>query len=108
MLTQEPDAFERAIDMMRKLRDVSGSGGYTATGFILVEWDQPVRADTSVRLRKRDVPDDLAAPQFLRTMIEHVLSVTPIGHHVEARRRYEGRHIPVAEEDQDSVESLDS
>lgn len=100
VLDREPDAFERAVDMMRKLRDTGGSGGYTATGFALVEWDEPAGPTTAVRLRGREVPEDIAAPQFFRALISHVLEVTPVVHHVEVRRRFEGRDIPVDEDDE--------
>ncbi|MCA1673982.1 MAG: hypothetical protein LC799_17875, partial [Actinobacteria bacterium] len=36
--TTEPDAFERSVDMIRKLRDIGDSNGYTATALLLVDW----------------------------------------------------------------------
>src|SRR3546814_262939 len=39
ILDTEPDAFERTVDMMRKLRDPLGLNGYTATGMALASWN---------------------------------------------------------------------
>lgn len=36
---------------------------------------------------------------FLRALIERVLAVAPVVHHVAVRERIERRHIPVAEDD---------
>lgn len=68
--TTEPDAFERSVDMIRKLRDQGDTNGYTATALILVDWDNtadhPVvtaqprprapRRATSAVLRRPDQP----------------------------------------------------
>src|SRR5690606_18849271 len=79
VLRTEPEAFERTVDMMRKLRDLpvgAGAGnGYTATGLVLVDWDA---ADSCVRIVHEAVPEDVAAPQFLARMVDAVLAVTPI------------------------------
>lgn len=42
ILRSEPDAFERTVDMMRKLRQdsVVAGGAYTATGLCLVDWPE--------------------------------------------------------------------
>jgi hypothetical protein len=87
--TREPDAYERTLDMIRKLRDIGAGAGYTATGLVLVDW-QP---DQDVAVV--DVPDDVGPAQFLRTIVDRVLEVTPVQHHVEVRRRRERREIPV-------------
>lgn len=92
----EPDAFERSIDMIRKLRHRGDVNGYTATALLLVDWDADsqtpvVIADPSV------VPEDVAPGQFFTTMIDHLLSVTPISYHVKVRELRERRNIPVAE-----------
>lgn len=100
VLTTEPDAFERAVDMIRKLRDVGGDNGYTATGLALVGWDEPVGTDARVRVELDRVPEDVRPAQFLTAMIGHVLAVTPIAHHVDVRSKYERRNIPVPEDDQ--------
>jgi hypothetical protein len=99
VLTQEPDAYERTVDMMRKLRDIGGGNGYTATGLLLVEWTDPVGPDTGLTLRLDRIPADVAPPQFMTAMISQVLAVTPVVHHVEVRRKYERRPIPVPEGD---------
>jgi hypothetical protein len=45
------------------------------------------------------VPEDIATPQFMTTMIRNVLEVTPVAHHVAVRELIERRHIPVEEQD---------
>jgi hypothetical protein len=99
VLTEEPEAFERTVDMMRKLRDIGAGSGYTTTGMALVDWDEPAGPDTQVRLVRDPVPADVATPQFLASLIDTVLTVTPVQHHVEVRRRRERRDIPVQESD---------
>ncbi len=47
ILTDEPDAYERTVDMVRKLRDLGGANGYTATGLALVSWSN---TDSTVRV----------------------------------------------------------
>ena len=47
--TEEPDAYERTIDMVRKLRDIGAGYGYTATALLLVDWDDPVHEKTARR-----------------------------------------------------------
>jgi hypothetical protein len=88
----EPEAFERTLDMMRKLRDIGAGSGYTTTGLILVDWHEE---ENVVRVTEEHVPEDLAIPQFLTALIGRVLEVTPVQHHVEVRRRRERRQIAV-------------
>jgi hypothetical protein len=95
VIAREPEAFERTVDMMRKLRDIGAGSGYTTTGLLLVDWDEPTGPETSVRVTPGVVPDDVAAPQFLTALIDRVLAVTPVQHHVEVRRRRERRDIPI-------------
>lgn len=99
VLTQEPEAFERTIDMMRKLRESGGGNGYTSTALLLVEWDDHATTDASVQVRDHEIPDDVAAPQFFRALVEQVLAVSPIANHVAVREGLERRHIPVGEAD---------
>ena len=96
--TTELDAFERSIDMIRKLRDTGDAHGYTATALLLVDWDT---ADEPLTVRARPdlVPEDVAPPQFFTTMIDRLLATTPITYHVAVRERREHRIIPVAEVD---------
>jgi hypothetical protein len=100
VLRTEPEAFERTVDMMRKLRELPGMGpanGYTATGLVLVDWDEPF--DGGVRIVHDAVPADVAAPQFLATMVDAVLAVTPIQHHVVVRGRRERRTLRIREDE---------
>ena len=95
ILRDEPDAFERTIDMMRKLRDEGDGTGYTATGLVLVDWDSNTRDVVSVH---RDaVPVDIQVDQLMRRVIEQVLRVTPVAHHVRVREEYERRTLAVDE-----------
>jgi len=95
VITREPDAFERTIDMMRKLREIGAGAGYTTTGLLLVDWDEPAGPETVVQVSQGVVPDDVAAPQFFAALIDRVLTVTPVQHHVEVRALRERREIPV-------------
>lgn len=96
VLTAEPEAFERTVDMIRTLRD-RGDGGYTATGLVLVDWNDDDPA-TTMAVREDPVPRDVASPQFFAAMIDRVLEVTPVTMHVEVRERREGRRIAVSHE----------
>jgi hypothetical protein len=98
--TREPDAYERTVDMIRKLRDLGSGNGYTATALLLVDWDEPDGDGSGVRVEMTGVPEDVAPPQFFVAMIDRVLAVTPVQHHVAVRRRRERRLIPVAEDGQ--------
>jgi hypothetical protein len=95
VITEEPEAFERTLDMMRKLRDIGAGSGYTTTGLLLVDWGE----DTKVRVVQDPVPPDVAAPQFLTALVDRVLGVTPVQYHVSVRELRERRAIPVQEAD---------
>lgn len=97
ILEREPDAFERAVDMVRKLRDHGDGNGYTATALVLADWTSGDPAPP--RVREDAVPADVAAPQFFTRMVARVLEVTPVVHHVTVRSRFERRAVPVAEDD---------
>lgn len=96
ILVDEPDAFERAVDMMRKLRDPLGLNGYTATGMALAEWDNEGRR---VRINLDPVPEDVRPEQFMTKMVSQVLAGTPVSQHVKVRSLLERRSIPVREDD---------
>lgn len=98
-ILKERDSFERAMDMLRKLRDRGAGDGYTATALVLAEWDEPVVAQTRVRVLRDEVPADLDAAQLLVALIDQVLLATPVQHHVRVRQRRERRDIPVPEAD---------
>ncbi|MCC6419447.1 MAG: hypothetical protein IT429_14525 [Gemmataceae bacterium] len=101
VLTQEPDAFERTVDMIRKLRDPGDGNGYTAAGLILVGWEDGAEGAVAVEVREHEVPEDVAAPQFFAAMVRQVLAASPITFHVAVRSQIERRHIPVREADTD-------
>jgi len=96
ILKDEPEAFEKTVDMMRKLRDLGGANGYTATGLALVDW---TAEDPTVRVQLDRVPEDVQPEQFMVKMIQQVLAATSVSQHVEVRSKLERRNIPVAEED---------
>lgn len=85
--TLEPAAYERTIDMMRKLRDRGDGNGYTATGLVLLDWDPPSDGTATVRVDHGAVPHDIGAPQFFAALIDQVLSAAPVTDHADARRR---------------------
>ncbi len=91
---EERGTFERAVDMLRKLRDESDV--YDSTCVVLAEWSD--EALGGVRLRHDAVPDDLRADAFLPTLIERVLERTPIEMHVEVRQRREHRELTIEED----------
>lgn len=101
ILTDEPDAFERTVDMVRRLRDMGAGNGYTATGLALVGWGDGQQEE--VRVLTDEVPEDLQAGQFLASIIDTVLSTTPVVHHVDVRQLRRRRIIPVQEAD-DAIE----
>ena len=105
VMEQEPDAFERTIDMMRKLRDPGDGNGYTATALVLVDWNDSASFGTAVEIREHEVPDDVAAPQFFAALIKQVLHATPVSFHVVVRGQLERRHIPVTESDSQAMDA---
>lgn len=96
ILRDEPAAFERTVDMMRKLRDIGDGNGYTATGLVLVSWtdDNP-----EVKVELGQVPVDIRPEQFISKMIERVLLGSSVGHHVAVRGGLERRRLAVQDED---------
>lgn len=97
--TAEPEAFERSVDMIRKLREIGDANGYTATALLLVEWQESSDESPSVRARPELVPQDVRPQQFFAAMIERVLAMTPVSYHVAVRELRERREIPVTEVD---------
>lgn len=98
ILKTEPAAFRRTIDMIRKLRDFGDGYGYTATGLLLVDWDENT-SSPQVNVVHGEVPEDVATEQFMTKMIDAVLQVTPIDLHEVARMRREGLDEPVSNVD---------
>lgn len=92
---EEPGAFERAVDMMRKLSDEPDV--YDATSIVLAEWsDDPF---DGVRLLHDDIPADLRTEVFIDALVGRVLERTPVDMHVAVRERLEHRGLPLPEED---------
>lgn len=103
-----PARFEKAVDMMRKLR--AEMDVYDTTCMVIAEWDDAaINADweggvfDGVTLRQDLTPEDLRADCFIADMIEAVLARTPVETHVEVRERYDHRKLAV----QDGVDPSD-
>ncbi|MFD5732521.1 hypothetical protein ACFWIY_06825 [Streptomyces sioyaensis] len=93
--SEEPASYERAVDMMRKLRaefDV-----YDATALIIADWTHG--SAEGINVRPELVPEDLSIHRFFEDTVEAVLSRTPIDMHVMVRQEREAREIPVPEQD---------
>ena len=98
ILRDEPGAFERTKDMMRKLRDLGGANSYTATGLALASWtDDP--DDHRLTIELDEVPEEIRPEQFRLALINQVLAATPVTQHVDVRSLLERRTIPVVEDD---------
>ncbi len=95
----EPGTFEKALDMLRKLR--AESDVYDATCVVLAEWDEGDFAEVSIR--NDAVPGDLRADRFLATLIDNVLARTPIEMHVAVRELREHRNLLLEESDTGEV-----
>lgn len=96
ILKDEREAFERTVDMMRKLRSTDASNGYTATGLALVDWHS---TGGEVVVELDEVPEDVRPEQFMAKMVAKVLEGTAVSQHVKVRSLMERRNIPVREED---------
>lgn len=97
-----PARFEKAVDMMRKLR--AEMDVYDTTCMVLAEWDDAAidgewegGVFNGVRIRHDQTPEDLRADRFIAHMIEAVLERTPVETHVEVRQRYAHRTLAVEE-----------
>jgi hypothetical protein len=93
---EERGTFERAIDMLRKLREEQDV--YDATCVVLAEWSDAGFA--GITLRQDAVPDDLRTDAFIATLVDAVLERTPVEMHVEVRERREDREIPLEEDNE--------
>jgi hypothetical protein len=91
----ERGTFERVVDMLRKLREEPDV--YDTTCLVLADWSDEVF--DGVRLRQDSVPPDLDTAQFIATLVERVLTQTPVEMHVAVRERLENRPLLLDEED---------
>lgn len=91
----EPAAFERTVDMIRKLRAAGDVNGYTATALLLVDWTTGPEGSVESHVDSRAVPEDVASPQFFTTMIDTVLTASPVTFHVPVREARERRNLPL-------------
>jgi len=91
----ERGTFERAVDMLRKLREEPDI--YDTTCLVLADWSDEVF--DGVRLRQDSVPPDLDTAQFIAKLVERVLNQTPVEMHVAVRERLEHRELPIGQGD---------
>ncbi|TVT23528.1 hypothetical protein FNH06_09590 [Amycolatopsis acidiphila] len=91
-IQEEAGAFERAVDMMRKLK--AESDVYDATCLVVAEWHEGMKP-AKVTLLNDLVPEDLNANTFMATLVDAVLTRTPVEMHVEVRQRREHRVLPI-------------
>ncbi|HEX4058221.1 MAG TPA: hypothetical protein VHX87_07900 [Galbitalea sp.] len=90
----EAGTLQRAIDMLRKLRDPAT---YDATGLLLVDYsDDPESLDQPLVL-EGEVPADLRCSQFFDSLIGRVLNIAPVEMHVAVRENHEGHELPLSE-----------
>lgn len=83
VIENEPAAWERIKDMLRKLTTLSTndeSASYDATCLLVAEWP-----GGKVRLDEASVPDDLSPDVFLERMLRRLFSRSPVSEHEEAR-----------------------
>jgi hypothetical protein len=98
IVRDEPAAFARTIDMMRKLRDRGDGNGYTCTALIIVDWEDSDPVGT-VQYVQDAVPEDIGVAQFMSSAIKTILEATPVDEHVRVRELYENRSLPLQESD---------
>lgn len=83
VVDEEPAAWERIKDMLRKLTTLSTndeSASYDATCLVVADWPAG-----KVRLDEASVPDDLSPDVFLERMLRRLFSRSPVSEHEEAR-----------------------
>lgn len=81
-ILDNPRMFDRSVDMMRKLRDRGDGNGYTSTCLLVTDWAD----DKTVSINTDAVPPDLAAGPFMASLIDVMLTSSPITEHKTARR----------------------
>lgn len=90
----EPGTLQKAIDMLRKLKD---SSTYDATGLLLFDYtDDPDDLDT-VSVLEDEVPHDLRGGLFFDELIGRVLEVAPVDMHVRVRENRESTNFHLDE-----------
>lgn len=96
----EPGTLQKAIDMLRKLKDPTT---YDATGLLLFDYpDDPDELDT-VSVVEDEVPADLRAGRFFDELIGKVLIVAPVDIHVAVRENREGVDLHLSETNQSAL-----
>jgi len=86
VVEDEPAAWERIKDMLRKLTTLSTNderASYDATCLIVAHWP-----GDEVILDEECVPDDLSPDVFLERMLRTLFSRSPVSEHIEARKLF--------------------
>lgn len=92
----EPGTLQKAVDMLRKLKDPST---YDATGLLLFDYaDDPGELD-QVSVLEEEVPPELRAGRFFDDLIGRVLTVAPVDMHVAVRENRVGAALYLDESD---------
>lgn len=84
----ERGTLQRAIDMLRKLRDPAT---YDTTGLILVDYSENPMNPELPKVLEDEVPEDLRASQFFENLIARVLAVAPVEMHIDVRENKLGK-----------------
>lgn len=92
---EERGTFERATDMLRKLREEQDV--YDATCVLLAESNDAPFA--GVTLRQDAVPGDLRTDAFMPALVDWMLERTPVDMYVEVRERREHRELPLEKDE---------
>jgi hypothetical protein len=93
----EPAAWERIKDMLRKLTSLATSdetASYDATALIVVDW-----SGGEVIIDESDVPEDLSPDRFFDVMLRRLFARSPVADHMAARElpglNQSSQHRPV-------------
>ncbi len=94
IIEDEPNAFARLLDMLRKLRSETWPGrAYDASMLIIARPE----GEANARLSMDRVPPDLAAGQFFEALLTRAFERLPVSERAEARRLYGRDTLPTAE-----------
>lgn len=89
----EPSAFNRLLDMLRKLRmEAAPSRAYDATTLVLAS---PMTEGSALLMSA--VPEDLHPNQFFEALLTRAFERLPVTEREGARHLYGGRELPTAE-----------
>lgn len=90
----EPGTLQRAVDMLRKLRDPAT---YDSTGLVLVDYSDDPDDSDAPKIVESEVPEDLRSGVFFENLIGRVLDVAPVEMHVRVRENKQGTALQMDE-----------